>query len=158
MPKTALTEEEKLNLSKKKLLFNRYVEPGRLCLIEYGPYAGKLCFIVDIITITRVIVDGAGITSVPKTIMPIKRLKLLNQRVKITANSKTGILRKEAEKSKVLEEFYKSNLGKKMMIKKRRDSATDFERFQIYYASKELKKKMNFLKSQKKGQSKKAKA
>ncbi|CAD2106663.1 60S ribosomal protein L14, putative [Plasmodium vinckei] len=141
MPKTALTEEEKLNLSKKKLLFNRYVEPGRLCLIEYGPYAGKLCFIVDIITITRVIVDGAGIT-----------------RVKITANSKTGILRKEAEKSKVLEEFYKSNLGKKMMIKKRRDSATDFERFQIYYASKELKKKMNFLKSQKKGQSKKAKA
>ncbi|CAD2093291.1 60S ribosomal protein L14, putative [Plasmodium vinckei brucechwatti] len=141
MPKTALTEEEKLNLSKKKLLFNRYVEPGRLCLIEYGPYAGKLCFIVDIITITRVIVDGAGIT-----------------RVKITANSKTGILRKEAEKSKVLEEFYKSNLGKKMMIKKRRDSATDFERFQIYYASKELKKKMNFLKFQKKGQSKKAKA
>lgn len=42
MPKTALTEDEKLNLSKKKLLFNRYVEPGRLCLIEYGPYAGKV--------------------------------------------------------------------------------------------------------------------
>ncbi|VTZ66475.1 60S ribosomal protein L14, putative [Plasmodium chabaudi chabaudi] len=154
MPKAALTEEEKLNLSKKKLLFNRYVEPGRLCLIEYGPYAGKLCFIVDIITITRVIVDGAGITGVPKTIMPIKRLKLLKQRVKINANAKTGMLKKEVEKSKVLEEFNKSNLGKKIMIKKKRDKATDYERFQIYYASKELKKKMNFLKSQKKGQSK----
>ncbi|SCM04170.1 60S ribosomal protein L14, putative [Plasmodium chabaudi chabaudi] len=154
MPKAALTEEEKLNLSKKKLLFNRYVEPGRLCLIEYGPYAGKLCFVVDIITITRVIVDGAGITGVPKTIMPIKRLKLLKQRVKINANAKTGMLKKEVEKSKVLEEFNKSNLGKKIMIKKKRDKATDYERFQIYYASKELKKKMNFLKSQKKGQSK----
>ncbi|SCM02135.1 60S ribosomal protein L14, putative [Plasmodium chabaudi chabaudi] len=154
MPKAALTEEEKLNLSKKKLLFNRYVEPGRLCLIEYGPYAGKLCFVVDIITITRVIVDGAGITGVPKTIMPIKRLKLLKQRVKINANAKTGMLKKEVEKSKVLEEFNKSNLGKKIMIKKKRDEATDYERFQIYYASKELKKKMNFLKSQKKGQSK----
>ncbi|SCL95625.1 60S ribosomal protein L14, putative [Plasmodium chabaudi adami] len=154
MPKAALTEEEKLNLSKKKLLFNRYVEPGRLCLIEYGPYAGKLCFIVDIITITRVIVDGAGITGVPKTIMPIKRLKLLKQRVKINANAKTGMLKKEVEKSKVLEEFNKSNLGKKIMIKKKRDAATDYERFQVYYASKELKKKMNFLKSQKKGQSK----
>ncbi|CXI51064.1 60S ribosomal protein L14, putative [Plasmodium berghei] len=156
MPKTALTEDEKLNLSKKKLLFNRYVEPGRLCLIEYGPYAGKLCFIVDIITITRVIVDGAGITGVPKTIMPIKRLKLLKQRVKISANSKTGLLRKEVDKSKVLDEFNKSNLGKKIMIKQKRDLATDYERFQIYYANKELKKKMNFIKSQKKGQKSKA--
>ncbi|ETW53957.1 hypothetical protein PFUGPA_03830 [Plasmodium falciparum Palo Alto/Uganda] len=62
MPRVELTEEEKLYISKKNLLFKRFVEPGRLCLIEYGPYAGKLCFIVDIVTITRVIVDGAFIT------------------------------------------------------------------------------------------------
>ncbi|EAA21603.1 60S ribosomal protein L14 [Plasmodium yoelii yoelii] len=141
MPKTALTEEEKLNLSKKKLLFNRYVEPGRLCLIEYGPYAGKVVK-----------------QYVPKTIMPIKRLKLLKQRVKINANSRTGLLRKEVNKSKVLEAFSKSNLGKKMMIKQKRDLATDYERFQIYYANKQLKKKMNLIKSQKKGQAQKTKA
>ncbi|EWC85673.1 hypothetical protein PFNF54_05340, partial [Plasmodium falciparum NF54] len=41
MPRVELTEEEKLYISKKNLLFKRFVEPGRLCLIEYGPYAGK---------------------------------------------------------------------------------------------------------------------
>ncbi|CRH03835.1 60S ribosomal protein L14, putative [Plasmodium relictum] len=149
MPRVELTEEEKLNLSKKNLLFKRFVEPGRLCLIEYGPYAGKLCFIIDIITLTRVIVDGAFVTGVPRMIIPIKRLKLLNERIKINKNCKSGFLRKAIKSTNVLEKFKESNLGKKMLIKKRRDLANDYERFKIYYAKRELKKKMNFLKNEK---------
>ncbi|GAW82918.1 60S ribosomal protein L14 [Plasmodium gonderi] len=155
MPRVELTEEERLNIQKKDLLFKRFVEPGRLCLIEYGPYAGKLCFVVDIVTLTRVIVDGAFVTGVPRMIIPLKRLKLLKERIKINKNCKSGFLRKTIKSTKILEEFKKSNLGKKMIFKKKRDMATDYERFQIYHAKRELKKKMNVLKSKKDSMNKK---
>ncbi|EUD66450.1 50S ribosomal protein L14e [Plasmodium inui San Antonio 1] len=154
MPRVELTEEEKLNIQNKDLLFKRFVEPGRLCLIEYGPYAGKLCFVVDIVTLTRVIVDGAFITGVPRMIIPLKRLKLLKERIKINKNCKTGFLQKTIKSTNILGEFKKSNLGKKLTIKKKRDLATDYERFQIYHAKRELKKKMNLLKNKKDSSSK----
>ncbi|SBT78768.1 60S ribosomal protein L14, putative [Plasmodium ovale] len=155
MPRTELTEEEKLNIKKKNLLFKRFVEPGRLALIEYGPYAGKLCFIIDIVTLTRVIVDGAFITGVPRMVIPLKRLKLLKERINISKNCKSGFLRKTIKSTNVLDTFNKSNLGKKMLIKKKRDLATDYERFQIFYAKRELKKKMNILQNKKVSESKK---
>ncbi|KAI4835706.1 60S ribosomal protein L14 [Plasmodium brasilianum] len=142
MPRVELTEEEKLNLTKKNLLFKRFVEPGRLCLVEYGPYAGKLCFVIDIVTLTRVIVDGGFVTGVPRMIMPLKRLKLLKERIKIKKNCKSGYLRKTINSTKILESFKESNLGKKIIVKKKRDLATDYERFQVYYARRALKKKI----------------
>ncbi|VWU52982.1 60S ribosomal protein L14, putative [Hepatocystis sp. ex Piliocolobus tephrosceles] len=157
MPRVELTEEHKLNIQKKKLLFKRFVEPGRLCLIEYGPYAGKLCFIIDVVTITRVIVDGGFVTGVPKMIIPLKRLKLLGEKIKINKNCKSTTLKKNILSSKVLDTFKESNLGKKMVIKKKRDLATDFERFQIYYAKKLLKNKINELATKKKAAMKKNK-
>ena len=38
--------------------FKRYVELGRVCLINYGEEAGKLATIVDVIDNNRVLVDG----------------------------------------------------------------------------------------------------
>lgn len=34
--------------------FNRFVEAGRVCLINYGPLKGKICVIVDIIDNNKV--------------------------------------------------------------------------------------------------------
>lgn len=44
--------------SVKTLMFKRFVEAGRFCLVTYGPDCGKTCVIVDIIDGTKVIVDG----------------------------------------------------------------------------------------------------
>ncbi|SBT30455.1 60S ribosomal protein L14, putative [Plasmodium ovale wallikeri] len=121
MPRTELTEEEKLNIKKKNLLFKRFVEPGR----------------------------------VPRMVIPLKRLKLLKERINISKNCKSGFLRKTIKSTNVLDTFNKSNLGKKMLIKKKRDLATDYERFQIFYAKRELKKKMNILQNKKVSESKK---
>ena len=38
----------------KKVLFTRYVELGRIVLIQYGPDAGKLATIVDVVDANRV--------------------------------------------------------------------------------------------------------
>lgn len=53
------------------------MEPGRLALITFGPCAGKMCTIVDIVDQKRVVVDGPeSITGVKRHMMPVKRLSL----------------------------------------------------------------------------------
>lgn len=146
MARKQISEEKLQELKEKHLLFKRFVEPGRLCLIEYGPFFGKICIIVDIITLKRVIVDGPFENGVPRMIIPIKRLRLLDQYVKIKKNTGSKKLKEIVESSKILETFRSSPLGKKMAIRKRREESTDFERFQVLYAKKLLKKKINELK------------
>jgi len=36
------------------------VEVGRVCCINYGPDAGKICVIVDIVDQARALVDGVS--------------------------------------------------------------------------------------------------
>ena len=57
--------------------FKRFVEIGRIGLITYGPDAGKLCTIVDVIDNNRVLVDGPEpITGVHRHALNIKRMQL----------------------------------------------------------------------------------
>ncbi len=62
--------------------FKRYVEIGRVCLIEYGEDAGKLAAIVDVVDINRVLVDGPT-TGVSRQAINIKRIRLTD--IKISA-------------------------------------------------------------------------
>eukprot|EP00421_Protoceratium_reticulatum_P020883 CAMPEP_0168384564 /NCGR_PEP_ID=MMETSP0228-20121227/14475_1 /TAXON_ID=133427 /ORGANISM="Protoceratium reticulatum, Strain CCCM 535 (=CCMP 1889)" /LENGTH=60 /DNA_ID=CAMNT_0008397733 /DNA_START=82 /DNA_END=260 /DNA_ORIENTATION=+ len=56
-------------------IFTRFVEPGRLALVTYGPCEGKLCTIVNIVDQKRVVVDGPeSVTGVKRHMMPVKRL------------------------------------------------------------------------------------
>ena len=57
--------------------FVRFVEVGRVCLINYGPDAGKLCTIVNIIDNNRVLVDGPeDVTGVHRHALNLKRVQL----------------------------------------------------------------------------------
>eukprot|EP01036_Dinobryon_divergens_P053180 gene53180-71096_t len=43
--------------------FTRFVEIGRVGLINYGPDCGKLCTIIDVVDAKRVLIDGPqGVT------------------------------------------------------------------------------------------------
>ena len=57
--------------------FTRFVEVGRVALINYGPDAGKLCTIVDIVDQKKVLIDGPQQeTGVHRQTMLLKRLSL----------------------------------------------------------------------------------
>ena len=74
-----------------------YVEPGRVCFINYGEDYGKMVVIVDFVDINRVMVDGMG--SFPRVFYPLKRLTLTKLKVaNILKGARTGTLKKEAEK------------------------------------------------------------
>ncbi|CTQ41290.1 large subunit ribosomal protein L14e [Babesia microti strain RI] len=123
-------------------LFKKFVEPGRLCLITYGPDAGKLCFIVDIITHTRIMIDGGTVTGVERQPIPLKWLKLTDKKIKLPRGSRTKTLKKALETSDVIDQFKESKMGKKLAFADAKHNLNDFERFQLMVAHKHRKNLM----------------
>ena len=52
-----------------------FVEPGRVCFVNFGEDYGKLVVIVDILDSNRVLVDAPA-KKFPRVIYPLKRLTL----------------------------------------------------------------------------------
>lgn len=63
-------------------LFTRYVEAGRLVRVRYGPLTGKMCTVVDLVDLKRIVVDGPT-TGVKRQMMPIKWIELTDQKCTI---------------------------------------------------------------------------
>merc|ERR1719198_2533467 len=118
-------------------MFERFVEPGRVALVTYGPCEGKMCTIVDIVDQKRVIVDGPeGVTGVPRHMMPVKRLSLTDLKARIPFAAREKTLRKALESEDIIKKWSQSSWAKKIQTKKTRAEMTDFDRFKLYRAKK----------------------
>ena len=116
-------------------IFNKFVEVGRVCRVNYGPQEGKLCVVADIVNLNRVVVDS---DELERQVIPIRRLTLTNHKLPIRWGSRTGVIRKHIAKSKIKETFAKSALGQKLAKLKRRNELNDFERFKVMLLKKKL--------------------
>merc|ERR1719329_1252933 len=106
---------------------NDFVEPGRVCFINYGEDYGKMVVIVDIVDMGRVLVDGMG--NFPRVIYPLKRLTLTKLRVPLLTGARTGTLAKAAKTFGLDEKWAKNASNVKMQRFSKRAALTDFERF-----------------------------
>jgi large subunit ribosomal protein L14e len=117
--------------------YNNFVQIGRVARINYGPQEGKLATIVDIVTDKRVLVDGENIS---RQVIPVSRLQLTKQVVKVGRGARTGALRKIISKEQVAQKFAQSTLGKHYASQERRENLTDFERFKVLVLRRRLSK------------------
>eukprot|EP00931_Biecheleriopsis_adriatica_P055606 TRINITY_DN3291_c0_g1_i3.p1 TRINITY_DN3291_c0_g1~~TRINITY_DN3291_c0_g1_i3.p1 ORF type:complete len:133 (+),score=39.24 TRINITY_DN3291_c0_g1_i3:62-460(+) len=116
-------------------MFDRFVQPGRVALITYGPCAGKMCTIVDIVDQKRVVVDGPeSVTGVRRHMMLIKRLSLTDLRMMLRRGVREKTLKKELEKGEIMKKWSETSWAKKIAAKKARENMTDFERHQLMCA------------------------
>ena len=139
-----------------KQLFSRFVEPGRLALITYGPCEGKLATVIDIVDQKRVVVDGPeDVTGVGRHMMPMRRLSLTDFKCKIPRGARVKSLKRGLKEGDVLAKFKASAWGKKLAAREARKNLTDFERFQVMVAkskrNKAARKSLKGGKVQKKG-------
>merc|ERR1719502_2334628 len=118
-------------------LFERFVEPGRLCRISYGSDVNKMCTIIDIVDEKRVIVDGpASLTGVMRQPMPLKWLNLTDFKCELKRGAKEKALKAALKESDAVGSFEKSAWGKKIAAKAKKASLTDYERFRLMLAKK----------------------
>ncbi|KAG4938570.1 hypothetical protein JHK82_044361 [Glycine max] len=108
--------------------FKRYVEIRRVAQINYGKEYGRLVVIVDVIDHNRALVDAPDMV---RSQVNFKRLSL--------TDIKIDIKRVPKKKDQVREEF----MGQKLIVRKRRASLNDFDRFKIMLAKIKNKAKDN---------------
>jgi len=118
--------------------FTRFVQIGRVCLINYGPYEGKLCVILDVIDANRALVSGPS-TGVPRHAINFKRMALTNFNVKINRGARNKVVVKAIETGKIQEQWDQTSVARKIASRNKRANLNDFDRFKVMV----LKKKKN---------------
>ncbi|CAE8610719.1 unnamed protein product [Polarella glacialis] len=118
-------------------MFTRFVQAGRLALITFGPCAGKMCTIVDIVNQKNVVVDGPeSVTGVKRHMMPVKRLSLTDFRIVVRRGCREKTLKKALAKDETMKKWSESAWAKKLSSKATRQNMNDFERFKLMVARK----------------------
>ncbi|KAH6565863.1 hypothetical protein BASA50_000084 [Batrachochytrium salamandrivorans] len=112
------------------MTFTRLVEVGRVVNITFGPDAGKLAVIVEIIDHGRVLVDGPT-TGVARQAMPFKRMALTGICLKVPRGVGTTALKAMVEKQDLKALWEKTAWCKKVQQRATRANLTDFDRFSL---------------------------
>merc|ERR1712129_209616 len=92
----------------------------------YGPCAGKMCTIIDIVDQKRVVVDGPEkLTGVRRHMMPIRRLSLTDFKANIVRGAREKTLKKALDKDDIMGNWGKSSWAKKLGAQKARKDMSD---------------------------------
>jgi large subunit ribosomal protein L14e len=115
--------------------FSRYVEVGRIVLISYGPNAGSLATVIDIVDQNKCLIDGPEeITGVSRQVIPYRRIALTDLTVKIQRNARAKQLKSAWKEGDVQAKWEGSSWAKKLEAKKKRSGLSDFDRFKVMVA------------------------
>ncbi|KXJ24213.1 60S ribosomal protein L14 [Exaiptasia diaphana] len=115
------------------MVYRRFVEVGRVALINSGADMGKLCVIVDIVDQNRALVDGPC-TSVCRQAINFKHLSLTDFKIKVGRSARSGPVKKAFEAEQVQDKWEKTNWARKLAMRKKRTSMNDFDRFKLKLA------------------------
>ncbi|CAD7928445.1 unnamed protein product [Amoebophrya sp. A25] len=122
-------------------LFKRFVEPGRMVLIRYGPLEGKVATIVDMVSINKVLIDGPT-TGVKRQMIPLKWVSLTGVTTRLGRGAREKALKKSLAASGAVAQWEKSGWAKKIAASKAKAALTDFERFKLMQAKKKVNKEV----------------
>merc|ERR1711934_836772 len=120
-----------------KMVYNRFVETGRVALVQSSDNSGKLVAILDVIDQQRVLVDGPNAT---RGAALIKNLRLTDLSVKVTRTAKKAGVAKAFVDAEIDAKWSKSKWSQRRAIRAQRRTLTDFERFQVMMAKKQRSK------------------
>ncbi|EDV25533.1 60S ribosomal protein L14 [Trichoplax sp. H2] len=125
------------------MVFTRFVEIGRVVLVNTGPDAGKLCVIVDVIDQRRALVDGPS-TNVKRQAMNFSNMSLTTFVLPKLAHSvHSKKVRQAFDSEKILEKWNETAWAKKLRTRTVRRNLTDFDRFKVKRAKQKKARLIN---------------
>jgi large subunit ribosomal protein L14e len=111
-------------------VFTKFVEVGRVVLINFGPYAGKLAVVVEIINTSKVLIAGPT-TGVKRQEISLKRISLTDLKMTVSRGVKREALKKAITEFGLEKKWGETSWAKKLQKRTRRAELTDFERFKV---------------------------
>ncbi|KZO91989.1 60S ribosomal protein L14 [Calocera viscosa TUFC12733] len=117
--------------------FKKFVEVGRVVLVNQGPSEGKIAVIVEIIDHNRAIIDGPS-TGVPRQPYAYRYVTLTPFVVpSLPRAAGSGVVKKYFDKSGIAEKWAASSWAKRREALQKRRALNDFERFEILLLKKQ---------------------
>jgi len=114
----------------QEMVYTRFVEVGRLVLLNYGPDHGKVAFILDVIDQNRVLIEGPT-TGVKRQALNFKRLNLTDFKLKIPRSGSAASIKKALAKDDVIAKWNATAWAKKLEGHNIRANLSDFDRFKL---------------------------
>eukprot|EP00227_Mantoniella_beaufortii_P013581 CAMPEP_0197575854 /NCGR_PEP_ID=MMETSP1326-20131121/1094_1 /TAXON_ID=1155430 /ORGANISM="Genus nov. species nov., Strain RCC2288" /LENGTH=128 /DNA_ID=CAMNT_0043138683 /DNA_START=79 /DNA_END=462 /DNA_ORIENTATION=+ len=124
------------------MVLTRFVEIGRVCMINYGKYEGALVVILDVANASRVLVQGLPGSPIGRELMNIKRMALTDHKITIGRNARTKTIAKAVAESDVQNKWDSSAWGKRVAKRAAKANMGDFDRFQAKIAKQSMAKKV----------------
>uniref|UniRef100_A0A2K5YH56 Large ribosomal subunit protein eL14 n=1 Tax=Mandrillus leucophaeus TaxID=9568 RepID=A0A2K5YH56_MANLE len=119
------------------MVFRRFVEVGRVAYVSFGPHAGKLVAIVDVIDQNRALVDGPC-TQVRRQAMPFKCMQLTDFILKFPHSARQKYVRQVWQKADINTKWTATRWAKKIEARERKAKMTDFDRFKVMKEQKNI--------------------
>ncbi|KAJ1701998.1 hypothetical protein LUZ63_001777 [Rhynchospora breviuscula] len=116
---------------REKMTFKRFVEIGRVALVNYGKEYGRLVVIVDVVDQNRALIDAPDMV---RCQINFKRLSLTDIKIDIPRIPKKKTLIAAMDEADVKNKWEKSSWGRKLIVQQRRASLNDFDRFKVMLA------------------------
>ena len=110
------------------MAFKRFVEIGRVIIINYGPLRNKLAVVVDVLSTTKLLIDGV---QVRRQELSLNRVTLTDIKIDIERSANHAAVVKAYNEGKVEENFQKTSFAKKLVVRNIRRNLTDFDRFKV---------------------------
>ena len=112
------------------MVFKRFIEVGRVIIVNYGPLVGKLAVIVDILTTTKALIQGLK-GGIKRQEISLRRVTLTDYKLDIKRGAKQAEVYKAIDDFKLEDKFKTSTFYKKNEIRQKRANLTDFDRFKV---------------------------
>jgi len=97
--------------------YERFVQVGRVAYVAYGPEKGKTCCITNIISQTRVLVDGPS-SHLRRQAINIKSLHLTKYLLKLLPGARSKTVKALWDKHDINKKWQESRWFKKLEAKK----------------------------------------
>jgi large subunit ribosomal protein L14e len=128
---------------KSQPLYTRFVEIGRVALINYGPNEGKLCVIIDVVDGNRALVDGpSSITGVARQAVQLKNLSLTDFKIDIPRSPRLKTLAAAFVAGEIEKKWAATAWAQRRARGEARAQLNDFDRFKVMVARKERARKV----------------
>ena len=124
------------------MLFKKFVQIGGIVYIAMGPDAGKIAAIVNVVDQNRLLIDGPC-TGVRRHVINMKHIHLTKFRIVIPYTARTGTVKKAWEKGNISELWAETSWAKKIALKVKKASLTDFDRFTVHQLKKQRRAIIN---------------
>ncbi|EEB06321.1 60S ribosomal protein L14 [Schizosaccharomyces japonicus yFS275] len=110
--------------------FKRYVEVGRIALVNKGAYKGKLAVIVDIVDHKRAVFDSPC-PNFPRQVISYGDVILTSIVMDLPRGARTGVVAKKWKAQEICKKWESSAWAKKLETQKVRSQLSDFDRFAV---------------------------